>query len=394
MSQRPINLSDDLKRLREDGYNIKIRGNFLVLNDIPYVNEEKQIQRGVLATSLALADDVTQNPVDDHVVWFCGTHPCQHDGVKLVKLVNESREFPIDGDLIANHSFSHKPILGDRKYKDYYEKMTTYVAILLQQAKTLDPNITAQTYPIIEDEEDTSVFNYIDTASSRAGIGDINQKLAIEKIAIIGIGGTGSYILDLVAKTPVKQIHLFDGDKLLQHNVFRAPGAHLGKDISGAPNKAQFFADVYSKMRKNVFAINSFIDESNIDLLKDMGFVFICIDQGKAKKLIIEKLSEIGISFVDVGMGIHVTDNCLNGILRVTAGTSTKKDHITNRIPLSEGEENEYSSNIQVADLNALNATLAVIRWKKMFGFYLDKEYEHFSGYAIDGNHIVNGDQL
>ena len=31
-----------------------------------------------------------------------------------------------------------------------------------------------------------------------------------------------------------------------------------------------------------------------------------------------------------------------------------------------------YRSNIQVADLNALNATLAVIRWKQYFGFYQD----------------------
>ncbi|WP_318271316.1 ThiF family adenylyltransferase [Sphingobacterium cellulitidis] len=47
------------------------------------------------------------------------------------------------------------------------------------------------------------------------------MKLERQKIAIIGLGGTGAYILDMVAKTPVKEIHLFDGDSFDQHNAFR-----------------------------------------------------------------------------------------------------------------------------------------------------------------------------
>jgi hypothetical protein len=37
-----------------------------------------------------------------------------------------------------------------------------------------------------------------------------------------GLGGTGSYILDLVSKTPVNEILLFDSDDFLQHNAFRS----------------------------------------------------------------------------------------------------------------------------------------------------------------------------
>ncbi len=43
--------------------------------------------------------------------------------------------------------------------------------------------------------------------------------------------------------------------------------------------------------------------------------------------------------------------------------------------------------------MNALNAALAVIRWKKLCGVYADLEGEHHSGYVIDGNHIVNDEQ-
>jgi len=41
------------------------------------------------------------------------------------------------------------------------------------------------------------------------------------------------------------------------------------------------------------------------------------------------------------------------------------------------------TKNIQVADLNCLNATLAVIRWKKMCGFYFDLKHERYSSYTI-----------
>ena len=46
-----------------------------------------------------------------------------------------------------------------------------------------------------------------------------------------------------------------------------------------------------------------------------------------------------------------------------------------------------------MADLNALNAALAVQRWKKYFGFYADLEQECFTTFTLDGNHITNEDQ-
>ena len=54
--------------------------------------------------------------------------------------------------------------------------------------------------------------------------------------------------------------------------------------------------------------------------------------------------------------------------------------------------DNVYARNIQVADLNALNAALAVIKFKKHFGFYCDLENEHFCTYTLDGNVIHNED--
>jgi hypothetical protein len=56
--------------------------------------------------------------------------------------------------------------------------------------------------------------------------------------------------------------------------------------------------------------------------------------------------------------------------------------------------DDEYRQNIQIAELNTLNAALAVIRWKKHLGFYVDLEHEFSSTYTIDGNILINEDQL
>ncbi|MGD0900464.1 MAG: ThiF family adenylyltransferase, partial [Thermoguttaceae bacterium] len=64
------------------------------------------------------------------------------------------------------------------------------------------------------------------------------------------------------------------------------------------------------------------------------------------------------------------------------------------RVAFSDGEaENEYSRNVQIADLNALNATLAVIKWKKLRGYYHDTGKEHFGAYTIANDCMANEDK-
>ena len=75
-----------------------------------------------------------------------------------------------------------------------------------------------------------------------------------KKIAIIGLGGTGSYVLDLVAKTPVKEIHLFDGDTFLQHNAFRSPGAPSGEELRAKLPKVTYLKNAYGKMHTGIVA--------------------------------------------------------------------------------------------------------------------------------------------
>ncbi len=392
MSHRLIDRNPDLKRLRDEGYAVEVRAGHLVVRSVPHVVTDRTVQRGVLVSELTLAGDVTARP-STHVVMFAGAHPCDKNGVELEQIRHSASDKQIDEELTINRSFSAKPPQG---YADYYEKITTYVRILEGPAKAIDPTMKAQVFPAIQTDEEESVFQYIDTASSRGGTTALAAKLAGQRIGIVGAGGTGSYILDFVAKTPVREIRLFDDDVFSQHNAFRAPGAASLDELRNAPKKVHYLAEKYSRIHRGIVAVEARVGQSNVAVLEGLSFVFLCLDKGGAKAVIVEALEQANVPFVDVGMGVELVDGALLGILRVTTSTSAMRDHVRekNRIHLADREgDDDYARNIQIAELNALNAALAVIRWKKHFGFYHDPEREHHSTYTIDGNSLLNEDR-
>ena len=388
MSHQLINHNSNLEKLRNEGYEVEICNGYLLIHNVPFVNGDKKIDYGTLVSTLTLSGEKITTP-DNHVVQWVGDYPCDSKGAKLIKLDAGSINTLICKNLIAKHTFSQKPPEG---YANYYEKMTQYIKIIENEAHAINPSVTAKTFPVISDIEEKSVFHYIDTASSRAGINHINEKLKINRIAIIGLGGTGSYILDLVAKTPVNEIHLFDGDGFLQHNAFRSPGAPSLNDLQKKMSKVEWFEKNYSKMRKNIIPHFGYIDESNIAELKSMNTVFICIDDGESRSIIINYLIENNIPLIDVGIGLNIVDEMLTGLVRITTCTPSFNEHMTTRIPFGNTKDNEYSNNIQIVDINALNAALAVIKWKKMLEFYYDSKHEHNTTYGIDTNELTSNE--
>jgi hypothetical protein len=390
MSQRLISRSPDLKRLRDEGYEVTLVEGYLLVRSVPYVAPGPVVRRGVLASPLAAHGDVA-SPPGDHTVRFAGEMPCTADGTPYERVVNGTCDECLAADVTAGYLFSSKPPSG--AYPDYYEKMTTYVRILEAEAQALDPSASARTFRLVDDEEE-SVFCYMDTASSRAGINALSDRFRGQKVAIVGLGGTGSYILDLVAKTPVAEIHLYDGDAVYQHNAFRMPGAISREALEAAPAKVAHLADLYGKLRRGIVVHEAPAGEEDLAALCTCDFVFLALAGGEAKRLLVAGLAAHGVPFVDAGMGVYRCGEALAGQLRVTAQTAAfprSEGELASRVP-SGGAPDEYAANIQIADLNALNAALAVIRWKKHCGFYLDLEGEHFSVYEIDGNHLLNED--
>ena len=138
--------------------------------------------------------------------------------------------------------------------------MTWYVSIISGPAWRIDKS-TAKTFPFIEPEKDSDEpFNYTDTASSRAEIVAVSNKMALKQIAIVGMGGTGSYVLDFAAKTPVRKIHIYDGDIFLQHNAFRSPGAPSGEDLREKQPKVTYFKNIYARMHRGIVDHAVYVD--------------------------------------------------------------------------------------------------------------------------------------
>lgn len=386
MSHQLINHSQDLKKLKEEGYKIEVKDNFLLIHSVPYVNSNKEIALGILVSSLCVSENRTITP-DNHIVYFKGGHPCNKDGCLISQIKHTSNDENLTDNISINHSFSNKPSAG---YQDYYEKMTRYIEIISNEAKAIDREVTAKTFGVVISSDTNSVFNYSDNNSSRARIDIISDKFKNHKIAIIGLGGTGSYVLDLVSKTTVQEIHLFDGDSFLQHNAFRSPSAASVDTLRKKPKKTDYFRELFSPMRQGIISRPYNITTDNINALNTMDFVFICIDTGQIKKELIDLFQENNTNFIDTGIGVERIGDQLIGQIRVTLGTSESVTNIKEHISFNKAEGDEYSKNIQIAELNMFNATMAVIKWKKLYGFYQDLKEEFNSVYSINDNILVS----
>lgn len=389
MSQQLISLNQDLKRLRDEGYHIEVYGGHLIVRHIPYVNSNREVKFGTLVSTLCLSGNKTMKP-DTHVMMFDGDQPCDKNGVAIQAIIHSNLNIRVKDDVVVLRQFSNKPKSG---YDDYFHKVNTYATILASHAKSIDEKVSEKPHLPISEKVENSNFRYYDTNSSRANISELNAKFDGQKIAIVGLGGTGSYILDLVAKTNVQEIHIYDGDLFLNHNAFRAPGAASIEKLEERQSKVEYLTEIYSAMHLGIHAHNYYVDPENIEELKDMNYVFVCVDNNQVRNEIINFLLANEISFADVGMGVQLVNDSVIGIVRVTSNSDGKGEHLNKRIPKSAMDiDNEYVSNIQIAELNALNAVFAVIRWKKTMGFYQDFEREQHLTYSINVSQLLNED--
>lgn len=388
MSRLLISRNPELQRLINEGFEIEIRSGYLLVHLVPYATSNKQVAHGVIVSELTMATpDVLGRP-STHQVHFIGEHPCKADGTDLVQIRCQSTEFKLAEGITAQHHFSNKPKCG--YYENYYEKIISYVRVISSQAKALDPSADARTFRTREPIEENSVFLYQDTASSRAGIQRLAARFCQQRIAFVGLGGTGSYALDLVAKTHAAEIHLFDADMLRPHNAFRFPGAISREILDRGITKVRYLSEHYSTMRRGVVSHEVMIHEDNVMELARFDYVFLCVDRGEARHLVLRALADTGVTVIDVGMGLNLSHDqeSIWGTCRVTVSTPSTRDIALTRIPKVDRDEELYASNIQVADFNCLNAALAVAKWKRMSGFYLDDLDEYETTFSVNLNQL------
>jgi len=388
MSQTPVGRSPDLTKLVEEEYDVEVRDENLLVHHVPFVNVNGAVEYGILVSELTTNGEQTVRP-GRHEMWLVGGIPYDHLGQKIL-IINDENPHDFGGGLVAACRMSGK--VHGQHPENYYDKVANYVRVLSEPARAIDPSATHKNFPARESRADESVFRYHDAATSRSGLSAVTGKLKLGKVAIAGLGGTGSYILDLVAKTPVEEVHLYDDDTLYAHNAFRSPGAASLDELKASPRKVDYLFSKYDPMHRNIVPHPVRVTAENVAELSDMSFVFLAIDAGPGKRVIIEALEAAYVPFVDCGLGVQRHENSLRGKLRVTAGTDGHYSHIPSRVSFGNENDNEYDWNIQTADLNMMNAAMAVIRWKKLFGYYVDGKQEFHSTYTVAWNQMLSGE--
>lgn len=372
MSRQLASHNDDIRRLVEAGFAVSEDSNYLVVRDIPYLNSSLELATGAFVATLVAIDEHRVQQ-DDHQVWFAGGHPHGLDGKPIPNLGGGPCSLhlsPAMADVAVERRFSNKPLIAQR-FADFFEKIESYTNIVAGPAMERY-GASPYTFRVVAEVAEDPVFKFRDTLTSRAEITDLTARFRDEVVAVIGLGGTGSYVLDFIVKTPVAEIRAFDADRFHVHNAFRSPGRVDQSEFD--KTKAEVYLARYDNFRHGLSTKATYIDGSSEDELSGITFAFVCVDKGAARSEIFRALIERKIPFIDVGMGLKRKDLGLGGMLRVTyfpAGHGEETIH-KSHAPLRDDPDDLYRAKVQIAELNALNAALAVTRYKQIRGFYRD----------------------
>ena len=286
----------------------------------------------------------------------------------------------------------------DRSARDLIYRYIKQIIGAVYAADHHEPNS-----PAIQDP-----FNFPNTYEGRSGVAPIQDRIRGQSIAIIGLGGTGSYVLDMIAKTPVGNIHIVDDDYVDWHNIMRAPGAPTGEEINSlmemkkcgtdCVGKVDYFYSKYASFREGIHAhtvrldsppkCNEFLGEHPID------YAFVCIDQDEnsdspRQDVVYSALSVAEIPFVDSGISILLDNDAVSGSVTTSAYSAGSLEwEIGVPNPFLNNNGRGYR-NVQLPEVNALAASLAVMEWRRQTGQYVSKSSSFLHKFRLEVPCIV-----
>lgn len=375
MFQKLVSHNSDISALVTKGYAVGFDSGYLIIRDVPYLDSQLDLAIGAIVSKYIPdpkgGDTIT---MEDHQIFFAGSHPYDLAGNKIPNLGGGECKLALSNnnqDVLVERSFSNKPRSGS--FDDFFHKIDSYVSIISGPAMEKFPKASPFTFSVREDFPE-SVFHFHDTLTSRAEILDLSQNLSDDKVAVIGLGGTGSYLLDFLIKTPVREIRAFDQDTFHVHNAFRAPGRY-DPQMEDGKSKADVYRHRYANFHKGLHIFGEEITDQSQHHLDGITFAFVCVDKGVSRATIFNLLRSLRIPYIDVGLGLNRKHGPIGGMTRVSyysddQDTGTRVDIA----PLTDHPNDIYRVNVQISELNALNACIAIARFKQMRGFYHETE--------------------
>ena len=240
-------------------------------------------------------------------------------------------------------------------------------------------------------------FHIPNTFEARAAIAPVQDSIRGQRIAIIGLGGTGAYLLDLISKTPVAEIHLLDSDCVDWHTLKRAPGAPTVEEIElireGSLLKVDYYHSKYAAFRDGIQPHPVLVDSPSMfaEFLSNhpIDFAFVCIDQlsdgdSARQDAVYCAVMEAGVPFIDSGVSITLEDCAVRGAVTTSsydAGSDAWRDAIPNA-KLAGGAPGYR--NVQLPEVNAAAATFAVMEWRRLTGQYVSKTPSFYQKFRLE----------
>jgi len=267
-----------LRDLDETGYLIDFVGWYLVIYGLPYLDGQGGLQYGDWVSPLDLDGAIIGAP-SNHQAWWRGVRPHDQQG-RALRLGGGDGVITVMPELITTSAFSYKLMDEQgalRPYQSFEEKVRTYIDTITTPAIIAYPNATPLRAIAVKAAAQGSPLRFPDAMSARYHLNDLSALLRGKKVAIVGLGGTGAFILDSVARTHLEQIALFDDDKVHLHTIFRWPGF-----IPGAIGKlkVEALATHYDQWHADIVPVAERITADNVMRLREFDFVFVSIDEG------------------------------------------------------------------------------------------------------------------
>lgn len=154
-------------------------------------------------------------------------------------------------------------------------------------------------YGIAIPDEPTEILKRQEAAFGKP----FNAMLRSLRVAVVGVGGTGSPTATLLARAGVGELILIDGDVLVKTNMNRVRG-YRAEDIGY--NKAKSLKKFIDSLGLDVTvsAIGNKLNESGeaVDALSSADVVFGCTDDQAGRDLMNQAMYYYAQAFIDIGL--------------------------------------------------------------------------------------------
>ena len=357
---------------KQVGFSLQDDSAVLTAVDVPCLLKDGTVSTCSIATSYDTADRRPTEQIGNAVHAVLITIAEERDG-----LVYQADGTPI-GNHLAGDGKTWSAISIQKGWSGHPEKDATANDLIHRYAKRIIGAVAKAGYSNISFLTDSGPFRFPNTFEARAAIGPLQDRIRQQSIAIIGLGGTGSYLLDLVAKTPVLAIHGLDDDNMEWHNFMRAPGAPTNDELwqQEPLSKVKYYESRYTSLRERIHLHPTRVDDQATfhQFLSDypIDFAFVCTGPAAngRQDIIYSTLADRGIPFIDSGVNITIDEDGIKGAITTSfyeAGSMEWREAIPTSI--LHGDLPGYR-NVQLPEVNALAASLAVMEWRRRTGQY------------------------